>query len=74
MGGLVNTGNLVQIFVPKQADIEKILKVIHRKILKGTHLPVTIKEIQVGYLVSPYFKDIYMYLAQNKLPSNKTAI
>ena len=26
------------------------------------------------YLVSSYFKDIYLYLAQNKLPSNKSAI
>ena len=38
------------------------------------HLPVTIKEIQVGYLYSPYFKDIYLYSAQNKLPSSKSAI
>ena len=37
-------------------------------------LPVVIKEIQAGYLVSPYFKDIYLYLAQNKLPHTKTAI
>ena len=44
------------------------------KILKGTHLPVMIKEIQAGYLVSSYFKDIYLYLAQNNLPSNKMAI
>ena len=61
-------------FLPKQADIDKILKIIQRKVLEGTHLPVTVKEIQVGYLVSPYFKDIYLYLAQNKLPSTKTAI
>ena len=33
-----------------------------------------IKEIQAEYLVSSYFKDIYLYLAQNKLPSNKAAI
>ena len=38
------------------------------------HLPVTVKEIQVGYLISPYFKDLYLYLAQNKLPSTKTTI
>ena len=37
-------------------------------------MPVTIKEIQAGYIVSSYFKDIYLYLAQNKLPSNKMAI
>ena len=63
--GLVNTGRLVTKFLPKQADIDKILKIIQRKVLKGTHLPVAIKEIQPEYLVSPYFKDIYQYLAKN---------
>ena len=71
---LINMGRVVEKFLPKQADIDKILNVIQSKVLKGTHLPVTVKEIQVGYLVSPYFKDIYLYLAQNKLPSTKTAI
>ena len=33
-----------------------------------------IKDIQAGYLVSSYFKGIYLYLAQNKLPSTKSAI
>ena len=42
--------------------------------LKGTPLPVVIKEIQAAHLISPYFKDIYLYLAQNKLPSTKSAI
>ena len=37
-------------------------------------MPLTIKEIQAGYLVSSYFKDIHLYLAHNKLSSNKTAI
>ena len=32
------------------------------------------KELQAGYLISPYFKDLYLYLAQNILPSTKTAI
>ena len=38
------------------------------------HLPLTIKEIQVRYLSSLYFNDIYQYLAQNKLPSKKSAM
>ena len=42
--------------------------------MKGTHLPLTIKEIQPGYLNSSYFKDIYQYLAQNRLLSKKAAI
>ena len=95
---LINTGRLVQKFLLKQADIDKILKIIQRKVLKGTHLPVvqadidkilkiiqrkvlkgkhlpvTVKEIQAGYLISPYFKDLYLYLAQTKLPSTMTAI
>ena len=33
-----------------------------------------IKEIQAGYLCSPYFKDLYLYLSQNKLLSLKSAI
>ena len=47
---------------------------IQRKVLKGTHLPVGIKEIQAGYLTSTHFKDIYLYLSQNRLPTSKTAI
>ena len=35
-------------FLPKQADIDKILEIMQRNILKGTHLPVIVKEIQVG--------------------------
>ena len=52
-------------------DIDKILEIIQRKVLKGTHLPIEIKEIQAGYLCSPYFKDLYLYLLQSKLPSSK---
>ena len=74
MESLINTGRLVQKFLHMQVDIDKILKAIQRKVLKGTHLPVRIQEIQAGYLVSPYFKEIYLFLAQNKLPSTKTAI
>ena len=71
---LVNLDRLVEKFLPKQADIDKILKIIQWKILKGAYLPVTVKEIQAGYLVSSYFKDIYLYLVKIKLPSNKTSI
>ena len=55
---LVNTTKLVQKYLPRQMDIDKILDIIKRKVLKGTHLPLTIKEIQAGYLTSLYFKDI----------------
>ena len=65
LASLVNTGKLVQKFLPKQADIDIILKIIQRKVLKGTYLPVTVKEIQAGYLVSQYSKDLYLYKDSN---------
>ena len=71
---LIDMGNLIHNFWPKQTDIDKILHIIQRKVLKGTHLPVEVKEIQAGYLHSPYFKEIYQYLLQNKLLSSKLAI
>ena len=71
---LINTDGLVQKFLLKQADFDKILKIIQRKVFKGMHLPVTVNDIQAGYLFCPYFKDLYLYLAQNKLPNMKTAI
>ena len=57
---LIETNDIIQQFMPKQTDIDKILEVIKKKVLKGTHLPLMIKEIQAGYLSSSYFKDIYL--------------
>ena len=73
MKDLIDTTKLVQTFLPKQIDIDKILDIIKRNVLKGTHLPLTIKEIQAGYLSSLYFKDLYLFLSQNKLPSKRSA-
>ena len=42
---LIDTTKLIQKYLPKQMDIDKILDIIKRKVLKGTHLPLTIKEI-----------------------------
>ena len=60
---LINKGNFVHKYLPKLTDIDKILEVIQRKVLKGTHLPMEVKEIHAGYLCSPYFKDLYLYLS-----------
>ena len=74
LGDLIDKGNFILKYLPKQIVIDIILEVIHRKVLRGTHLPMEIKEIQAGYLCSPYFRDLYLYLSQNKLPSLKSAI
>ena len=74
LGNLINKKNLIHKYLPRQTFIDKMLEIIQRKVLKGTHLPVEMKEIQAGYLHSSYFKDIYLFLSQNKLPSSKVAI
>ena len=71
---LIDTRHIIQQFLPKQTDVDKILEIIKKKVLKRAHLPLKIKEIQAGYLNSLYFKDIYQYLAQNRLLSKKAVI
>ena len=56
-------GNLIHKALPKQTDIDKILHIIQRKVLKGTHLPV-----EVTALTSKIYINI------NKLPSSTLAI
>ena len=41
---LIDTTKLIQKYLPKQTDIDKILDIIKRKVLKGTHLPLTIRD------------------------------
>ena len=60
LNDLINTGNLILKFLPKQTDIDKILKIIQRKVLKGTHLPVEIKEVHLE--VSWYSLEQYIWL------------
>ena len=40
LGDLVNKGDFVHKYLPKQTNIDKILEIIQRKVLKGTHLPI----------------------------------
>ena len=38
---LINISKLMQKYLPKQTDIDKILDIIKRKVLKGTHFPLS---------------------------------
>ena len=71
LSDILDSTKIIHKYLPKQVDIDKILNIIKRKVLKGTHLPLTIKEIQAGYLSSSFFKDLFVYLAHNKLPNKK---
>ena len=67
----INMKNTIQKFLPKQQDLDKILKQIDRKVLRDTRLPCTLKDLRAAYIQSPHFRDIYIYLLQNRLPINK---
>ena len=69
LSDLVDSTKIIHKYLPKQIDIDKILNIIKRKVLKGTHLPLTMKEIQAGYLSSSFFKDLFVNQAHNKLPT-----
>ena len=71
---VIDTNKLVHKFLPKQADIDKILHVIQRKVLKNTHLLVEIKEIQEAIYIAPTLKTYISIYIQNKLPHSKPAI
>jgi hypothetical protein len=64
-------GHIIHNFLPKQHDIDALLKNIKQKVLREAHFPDSVKDIQAAYLNSPHFKDIYLYLTQNKTPDSK---
>ena len=40
---VVDSTKLIHKYLPKQVDIDRIMGIIKRKVLKGSHLPLTIK-------------------------------
>ena len=60
--------------LPKQVDIDKLLKQIEHKILRQTEFPEGLKDIKAHYLKSPHFQNIYNYLETGKSPKKRQAI
>ena len=59
--------------IPKQTDIDKMLRKIRTKVLQNYHLPFSKREIAKEQSVCPNFKDMYSYLKEGLLPSAKKA-
>ena len=60
-------------FLPKQGDIDRLIAKINKKVLRDTNLCVDLRDLKAAYLTSPHFRDIYLYLLQNRLPLGKGA-
>ena len=56
--------------LPKQTDIDRLMKVLNRKILANSRFPEPMKDLEASYIHSGFFKDIYEYIRYNKLPTN----
>ena len=41
--------------------------------LRDTNLCVDLRDLKAAYLTSPHFRDIYLYLLQNRMPLGKGA-
>ena len=56
-----------------QGDIDRLITKINKKVLRDTNLCVDLRDLKAAYLTSPHFRNIYLYLLQNRLPLGKGA-
>ena len=71
LGQVISNQHIFAKRMPKQVEIDKLMKQLNRKILRNTRMPTSLKDIAASYLQSAAFKDIYQYLRFDKLPTNK---
>ena len=69
LGDQITDTTLMHRHLPKQTDRDRIMEQINRKYLAKLQLPCSIRDMQAAYLNSPHFKDIYMAVGMNKMPS-----
>ncbi|XP_064651976.1 uncharacterized protein LOC135502801 [Lineus longissimus] len=60
--------------IPHQRQLDKIMSIIKRKIIRDYQLPFEIQELRLAQQASPHFKPIYDYLAHNIVPGDKKAV
>ncbi len=70
----IDPHKIIHKFLPKQGEIDRLLKHINRKVLRDIHLCCSLKDLKAAYLSSLHFKDIYLYLLQNKVPLSPRAV
>lgn len=59
--------------IPNQAELNRILKIIKRKVIRDYHLPFEAQRFKAAQQSSPHLKPIYDYLKHNIVPSDKKA-
>ena len=70
---LLDKAKMTYKFLPKQGDIDRLIAKINKKVLRDINLCVDLRDLKAAYLTSPHFRDIYLYLLQNRMPLGKEA-
>ena len=55
--------------IPRQSDINKIVKSIETCMIHGLELPIQAQDLIKAYQTLVHFRDIYHYITDGKLPS-----
>ena len=56
--------------IPRQSDIDKIVRNIETHIIHGLELPIQAQDLIKVYQTPTHFHDIYQYITDGKLPSS----
>ena len=59
--------------IPRQSDIDKIVKSIETQVIHGLELPIWAQDLVKAYQASMHFRDIYHFITDGKLPSGTKA-
>ena len=57
--------------IPRQSDIDKIVKSIEIWVIHGLELPIQAQDLVQAYHTSTHFCDTYQYITDGKLPTNE---
>ena len=64
---------IIRKHIPRQPDIDKIVKSIETCVIHGLELPIQAQDPIKVYQTSVHFRDIYHYITDGKLPSGSKA-
>jgi uncharacterized short protein YbdD (DUF466 family) len=70
---MTKVNNVIANHIPKQKELDRMMDVIKRKIIRDYNLPVEIKQLKSEQETSPFYKSTYDYLAYDILPSDRKA-
>ena len=65
--------SIIHKHIPRQSDIDKIVKNIETCIIHSLELPIQAQDLVNAYQHSTHFHDIYQYITDGKLPSSVKA-